>query len=339
MNRSSNSAKHKPIKRKHADAEKPLKKLPNKHVRAEKVLLGRWFSDHLDSGVDSLTRLLRSPFQSLMTILVIAVALCLPSVLYVAVKSVDTGISHIQKTADISVYFKVGTEDQLSQNIQADILAMNAVEAVRFLTSDQALEEFQSYSGLGDALLYLEENPLPPTLLVTPKVDSDQIELLLESIRQFDSVDQVEFDYLWLKRLESLISILERAVVVLTALLSLGVILILGNTIRLEIENRREEIVVVKLVGGTNAFVRRPLLYSGIWYGALGALLAWFLTNLFSLLLSGPLSKLGELYFRDLSLTGLNSIDLLGLVFIGLLLGLLGAWLSAARHLAEIEPR
>jgi len=273
-----------------------------------------------------------------MTILVIAVALCLPAMLYMTVKSLESGIEHIQETSDISVYFKIGTADSESLKVQTDILSMDAVEAVRFFTPDQALEEFQAYSGLGESLLFLDENPLPATLLVTPRIDLTDIQSIIDSIQQFKAVDQVKFDYLWLQRLESLLTIFERAVLALTALLGLGVILILGNTIRLEIESRREEIVVVKMVGGTNAFVRRPLLYSGIWYGVLGALAAWFLTNLFALILSAPLSRLGDLYFRNLSLSGLNSLDFVGLLLIGLVLGILGAWLSTARHIAEIEP-
>ena len=300
--------------------------------------IGRWFSDHLDSCLDSLGRFVLSPLQNLMTLLVIAVALSLPAMLYLLIKSADAGIADFQQTADISVYFKPGTSEQVSLRVQTSVLSMPGVDAVRFLSADMALQEFRQYSGLGDAVSYLNDNPLPATLLVTPDSNYPNIDPLLKDIGELESVDQIQFDYLWLRRLESLLAIVERAVLVLAALLGLGVVLILGNTIRLEIESRRDEIIVVKLIGGTNAFVRRPLLYTGIWFGLLGALIAWFITNLFALLMAKPLSVLSELYLSESELIGLDSVDLLILLIIGLVLGLSGAWIAAARHLADIEP-
>ena len=300
--------------------------------------IGRWFSDHLDSCLDSLGRFVLSPLQNLMTLLVIAVALSLPAMLYLLIKSADAGIADFQQTADISVYFKPGTSEQVSLRVQTSVLSMPGVDAVRFLSADMALQEFRHYSGLGDAVSYLNDNPLPATLLVTPDSNYPNIDPLLKDIGELESVDQIQFDYLWLRRLESLLAIVERAVLVLAALLGLGVVLILGNTIRLEIESRRDEIIVVKLIGGTDAFVRRPLLYTGIWFGLLGALIAWFITNLFALLMAKPLSVLSELYLSESELIGLDSVDLLILLIIGLVLGLSGAWIAAARHLADIEP-
>lgn len=322
----------------------PNKKQPNK-VGSNKVSFkkgavspARWCSDHLDSSLDSLGRFLRSPLQSLMTLLVIAVALSLPSMLYLLVKSADASIGDFQQTADISVFFEQGTHEEVTSRGQISVLSMPGVNAARFLSPEKALEEFQQYSGLGDTLSYLNENPLPATLLVTPDIHFSNVEALLAAIEQMEAVDQVQFDYLWLRRLESLLAIVERATLILGALLGLGVILILGNTIRLEIESRRDEVIVVKLVGGTDAFVRRPLLYTGVWFGLLGALFAWFITNLFALLISQPLQALSSLYLSEAGLVGLDSLDLLVLLGIGLILGLLGAWIAAARHLAEIEP-
>jgi len=321
-------------------SRKSVEKLSKNKVSLNRgrISPARWLSDHLDACLDSLGRFVRSPLQSLMTLLVIAVALSLPSMLYLLVKTTDASIGEFQQTADISVYFRPGSSEQTSLKVQAAVLSMPGVNAARFLSPDKALEEFQQYSGLGDTLSYLNENPLPATLLVTPDINLSDVEPLLKNIEQMESVDQVQFDYLWLKRLESLLFIVERAILILAALLGLGVILILGNTIRLEIESRRNEVVVVKLVGGTDAFVRRPLLYTGVWFGLLGALFAWFITNLFTLLMSGPLKSLSELYLSEATLIGLDTMDLLVLLGIGLTLGLLGAWIAAARHLSDIEP-
>ena len=299
---------------------------------------GRWFSDHLDASLDSLSRFVRSPLQSLMTLLVVAVALSLPSILYLLVKTADTSIGEFEQTADISVYFEPGTSEPVSLRVQAAVLSLPAVNAVRFLSPDKALEEFQKYSDLGETLASLNENPLPATLLVTPEIETADIDQLIKSIEQMGAVDQVQFDYLWLQRLQSLLLIVERVILILAVLLGLGVVLILGNTIRLEIESRRDEVVVIKLVGGTDAFVRRPLLYTGVWFGLLGALAAWFITNIFALLMFKPLQTLSELYLSDATLAGLDSVDLLALLLTGLALGWLGAWIAAARHLSSIEP-
>lgn len=305
-------------------------------IRANRSIK-RWLSDHLDACLDSLGRFVLSPLQTLITLLVIAVALCLPSMLYMLVKSVESGMMNIQQSADISVYFSPEMDEEASLQVQTRILALDAVSAARYLSPDRALEEFKEFSGLGDALAELTENPLPATLLVTPEVNRD-VELLIDQIESMEGVDQVQFDYVWLQRLRALLAVVDQVSLVLALLLGVGVVLILGNTIRLEIENRREEVAVVKLVGGTNAYVQRPLLYTGVWFGLLGALVAWFLTNLFAWAMSAPLDALGQLYLRDLTLTGLDSLDLLALLGLGVLLGWLGAWIAAARHLSAIEP-
>jgi cell division transport system permease protein len=305
-------------------------------IRANRSFKRR-LTDHLDACLDSLGRFVLSPFQTIITLLVIAVALCLPSMLYMLVKSVESGMIDVQQSADISVYFSPGIDEETSLQVQSEVLAMETVSAARFLSPERALQEFKEFSGLGDALGELQENPLPATLLVTPEMDQD-IEALISRIESLDSVDQVQFDYVWLQRLRALLAVIDKVALVLALLLGAGVILILGNTIRLEIENRREEVAVIKLVGGTNAYVQRPLLYTGVWFGLLGALIAWFLTNLFAWLMSAPLDALGQLYLRDISLVGLDSMDLLILLALGVALGWLGAWMAAARHLASIEP-
>lgn len=305
-------------------------------IRANRSIK-RWLSDHLDACLDSLGRFVLSPLQTVVTLLVIAVALCLPSMLYMLVKSVESGMMNIQQSADISVYFSPEIDEDDSLQVQTRILTLDAVSSARYLSPDRALEEFKEFSGLGDALAELSENPLPATLLVTPEVNSD-VELLIDQIESMEGVDQVQFDYVWLQRLRALLAVVDQVSLVLALLLGVGVVLILGNTIRLEIENRREEVAVVKLVGGTNAYVQRPLLYTGVWFGLLGALIAWFLTNLFAWAMSAPLDALGQLYLRDLTLTGLDSVDLLALLGLGVLLGWLGAWIAAARHLSAIEP-
>ena len=152
-------------------------------------------------------------------------------------------------------------------------------------------------------------------------------------------VAEALLDMEWLQRLNSLMHLSRRLVQIVGGLLVLGVLLILGNTIRLAIENRREEIVVVKLVGGSNAFVRRPFLYTGLWYGVGGGVLAGLLVSLALWFLQQPVADLAKLYGSDFRLRGLGIMGGLNLVVLGGLLGLAGAWLAVTRHLVHIQPR
>jgi cell division transport system permease protein len=152
-------------------------------------------------------------------------------------------------------------------------------------------------------------------------------------------IDQAVLDLEWVQRLYSMMALGKRLVIALAALLALGVLLVVGNTIRLAIESRRDEIVIVKLVGGTNAFVRRPFLYTGLWYGLGGGILAWLIIGFGLFWLSSPVAELAGLYRSQFELQGLGIGDSLMMWLCGGLLGLAGAWLAVSRHLGAIEPR
>ena len=193
---------------------------------------------------------------------------------------------------------------------------------------------------VADVLASLDENPLPDLVLVTPASQGGEAaSALREELQATPEVAQAVLDMEWLQRLNSLMELSRRLVLAVGGLLVLGVVLILGNTIRLAIESRREEIVVVKLVGGSNAFVRRPFLYTGLWYGVGGGVFAATLVALSLWFLSAPVDQLAALYQSGFQLSGLGIMGALNLVILGGLLGLTGAWLAVARHLVEIEPR
>ena len=216
------------------------------------------------------------------------------------------------------------------------------VAEVTLITPEQALEEFSQRSGFADALATLDENPLPAVLLVAPVLNSTDpasAGALQEKLRQLPEIDQVQLDLQWVQRLAAILETARRAVLLISALLALAVLLVVGNTIRLEIQNRREEIVVTKLIGATNGFVRRPFLYSGIWYGVLGAATAWLVVELGFWLLEAPVHQLVGLYAGTFTLQTGPWRLLLVLLGGGIALGLLGSWLAVGRHLAAVEPR
>jgi cell division transport system permease protein len=216
------------------------------------------------------------------------------------------------------------------------------VASARLITRARALEEFRELSGFADVMdAFADDNPLPVVIVVEPSVDAGDtaaMERLLARLGELAAVDFAQFDLAWLKRLYAILRIVERGVLVLAALLAAGVLLVVGNTMRLGVENRRQEIEIAKLFGATDAFIRRPFLYSGLLYGAIGAVIAWLLVWGGFQLLGEPVARLTALYSGDYRLRGLEPWASAVLLGAGALLGLLGSWLSVGRHLAAIEP-
>ncbi len=298
-----------------------------------------YVSHHRYSASSSLQRLLASPLQSLLTWLVVAIAIALPAFFFVALGNVEDLGQRWQGKPQLSVYLQSRARIEAISKLQKRLQARPDVRAVTYISAQQALQEFEQSSGLGSALQTLDENPLPPVFVVEP---ADYAPSALQALRlalaKEAIVSSVQLDMDWVLRLNQMLQIAERLVLALGLLLGFGVLLVIGNTIRLAIENRRAEIVVVKLVGGTDGFVRRPFLYTGLWYGLGGGLLALLLLLLALLWLSGPVVGMAQLYSSDFSLQGLGVSGSIGVLLGASLLGLLGAWLAVGRHLNAIEP-
>ena len=296
-------------------------------------------AQHGHAALSSLGRLWRGRGASLMSIGVAAIALALPLGLAVMVQNAAglTGISN--GSARISVFLHAGADSQAVASTRAAVTALPGVLSVQTITPAQALNEFKHLAAFHQALTTLQSNPLPPVLVVTPS-DSrvGSVEQLAGRLRTLSGVDQVVTDSTWIARLNAMLSIARRAVWVLGALLALAVLLVIGNTVRLEIQNRRTEVEVQKLVGATNAFVRRPFLYGGFWYGAWGGVAAWILVEIALALLAGPVARLAQLYASSAHLDGPGFPGLVGMVVVGAALGWLGALVAVGRHLRAIEP-
>ena len=200
--------------------------------------------------------------------------------------------------------------------------------------------EFQEQSGLGEALRELPDNPLPGSILVTPEIiDKEALAALLDELKSMPKVEQAQLDLLWIERLAAILKMGENFIFALSVLLIAALLLVVGNTIRLHIENRRIEIEVIKLVGGTDGYVRRPFLYMGVMYGFAGGILAWLLLAFGLEWLNESVVSLAKLYGSEFSLSGIPLEDGFSLLFGAVLLGYIGAWLAVARHLRELAPR
>ncbi len=301
--------------------------------------LKAWMISHKFSCMDSLKRLLRQPSGSFFTCLVIAVALSLPMGLTLLLKNLNELGGTWQQAAQISVFLDLNAKPAEGQALQKRLLKHSSVAEVEWISQEQALEDFQSFSGLGQALQDLPQNPLPSSLLVTPKqVDKAELNRLAADIQALPKVQQVQLDILWVERLVAILQLGERFIFALTVMLIAALLLVVGNTIRLHIENRRIEIEVIKLVGGTDSYVRRPFLYMGVLYGLGGGVLAWLMLLWGFSWLNESVVQLAELYGSDFSLAGVPIEDGFSLLFGALLLGYFAAWLAVAKHLRELLP-
>ena len=301
-----------------------------------------WVTRHLQSMFAALGRLLRRPLSTLLTTLVIAVALALPAGLWLVVKNARAATGDLATAVQVTAYMKVGTPIARADQLARQLRERPEVASVRVIPAEQALKEFREYSGFGTALDALTDNPLPHALVVQPRVeqrDGGTIEALRAFLTAAPDVDIVQADAEWARRLAALLDVLRTLFLAAAGLLAVGVLAVIGNTIRLEIGARREEIEVTKLVGGSDAFVRRPFLYAGLFQGLFGGLLSLGLVALVIASVEAPIARLTALYGGRFRLGGL-SLEEAGIVLlVGASLGLIGAWIGAARHLSRIEPR
>lgn len=300
------------------------------------------FERHAQAALGSLGRLARQPFAAALTVLVIGIALALPTALYLAVANMRVVTRGLDDTVQLSVYFRMTTTESQARKAADQIAAKPGVADAVLVSPVEGLAEFRRLSGIGDALQALPENPLPWLVKVrpAPRHDSaDEVGKLADELRKVDGIEIVEADTAWVRRLHAIEDTMQQLVLLVAGLLAAGVLGVVGNTIRLEINGRRAEIEVTKLVGGSNAFVRRPFLYSGLWQGLGGGLLAVGLIAAGLFALEPFVARLAAAYGAAFELEGLSNREWPAVVGGGAALGFIGAWLAAAYHLRRIEPR
>ncbi len=303
--------------------------------------LNRWRQLHIRNCIDSLLAFRSQPIATFLTVAVIGIALALPASLNLVVQNARAVAGNWESARDFSVYMQPGGETQAAEQVAADLRARDSIDTVMIISADEAMDDFRSASGLGEALDTLEENPLPYTLVVRPKEAASVSELqsIGEELSARPEVDMVKIDTEWVERLNAILDLLRRVVLMGSILLIMAVIIIVGNTIRLDIQSRRDEIEVVKLLGASDGFVRRPFLYIGLWYGIIGGFVALCLLTVGGWLLAAPLERLLGLYGAELNLLGMNLGTALLVIGGGVVSGWGGAWTAVTRHLAAIQPK
>jgi len=303
---------------------------------------GTYFSRHAQALLSAFGRLIRQPLGTLLTMFVIAIALALPSTLWLVVKNARIAAGDVTDSIELSVFFKADVPLEKAEQLAAAARQRPGVGEVTLISADDALEEFRRYSGFGAALDALQGNPLPHVIIVRPDTayaSPQGVDSLKRYLSAWPEVETVQFDGEWVRRLTAILDLLRNVFAVFAIVLGVGVLAVVGNAIRLEIRARRSEIEVTKLVGGTNAFVRRPFLYEGVVFGLLGGAAAVGIVSLAVASLIEPVGRLAALYGGRFALVGIEPLEAFVLIFGGGVLGLLGAWLGAARLIARIEAR
>jgi cell division transport system permease protein len=298
-----------------------------------------WLSQHIRVLRSTLIRLFATPVASLLNILVIGIALSLPAGVYVFLENVQTLADQVVGTPQISVFLSMSASKDDIARIGKQIKQQDAVDHIEYVSREQALEQLKHSTGLADVIGGLTQNPLPNAYIIYPrKSDAQTLEALRDEMQKWPKLDKVQLDSAWANKLEALLKFGRLAVLVLAALLSFALVAITFNTIRLQILTQREEIAVSKLIGATNAFIRRPFLYFGLLQGLLGGATAYFIIFVSFTLLNNGLAGLVQLYASSFTLHALSAGDSLTLLLFSGYLGWLGAWLSVAQHLKQTGP-
>lgn len=302
--------------------------------------MGAYLSRHAQVCISAIGKLVSTPVASIMTILVIAITLCLPAALHLMVRNGLELTGGWEVASDISVYLTPGASLESAEATRNLLAGRADIETIELINADAALAAFKTDSGFGEALDSLETNPLPHTLVVTPirGLGAGGTDLLEQELSNMPDIDQVQRDTEWVITLQALLELFRRGVWITAALLGIGLLVVIGNTIRLDIQNRRDEIEIMQLIGASHGFIRRPFLYTGFWYGLGGGLLSLGLLAVLQVALSGPIQRFGGLYGSAFQLAGPTLEEAGVIVGLGVFLGLIGSWIATARHMRAIDP-
>ena len=299
-----------------------------------------WLRAHNDGLRAGLRRLLRDPFGQLLTLGVIAVALVLPALGFLALDQIDRAAVAWRPSGDLTVFLAAGEPVERAIELADALQGRAEVAQTEVKSADDALAELREMSDFAEALGALDANPMPALVIVRLTAEGvARLEDFKTELAARNEVDWVQVDRRWLERLEALLDLARRAILLGAAILAAAVLLVVGNTIRLEISLKREEILILKLLGASDGHVRRPFLYIGVWYGVVGGLLALALVYAGLLAVQPAVDRLALSYEAGFALQGLGVRGTALLVGYGALLGWLGAWLASARHLRDAEPR
>ena len=300
--------------------------------------MSAWLRQHGQTFRLTLARLAASPVASLLNVLVIGVALALPLGGYMLVQNLGSITRHVSGNPQVSVFLAPETAKADISALEARLKQLPGVRGARFISREQALEGLKRSEGMADVIATLQANPLPDAFVLETASSAAELEGIEREIKVLPKVAHVQIDSVWAKRLAILLALGRLAVLILATLLAFGLVAVTFNTIRLQILTQKDEIVVSKLIGATDGFIRRPFFYLGLTQGVLGGLAALAIVYLGMVILNQGILDLAHLYGSDFRLSFFGTADCLALLAFAATLGWFGAYMSVSRHLSEIEP-
>ncbi|WP_272682163.1 permease-like cell division protein FtsX [Providencia sp. PROV129] len=322
---------------KNARRAKPERAMQSK----SKALKGGWREQWRYSWLNALADMLRQPLATFLTIMVIAISLTLPSLCYVVWKNVSQAAAQWYPTPQLTVYLDKSLDEQGGQNVVTQLQALEGVDHVNYLSRDQAMSEFRSWSGFSTALDMLEENPLPAVAIITPKIDfegSDVLTTLRDRVGQVDGIEEVRMDDSWFARLAALTGLVGKIASVIGLLMIVSLFLVIGNSVRLNIFARRDTINVMKLIGATDGFIMRPFLNGGIVLGGVGAIISLIMTFLLVWQLGSGVAQVASVFGTQFHIEGLLWEESLLILLLSAMVGWIAAWLATLQHLRHFTP-
>lgn len=326
------------VNKRNKRAPAPKAKPPAK----SKALKGGWQEQWRYALRGTLSDMWRQPLATLLTVMVIAISLTLPSVCYMVWKNVSQAATQWYPAPQLTVYLSKTLDDSAAENVATQLKQLDGVENVNYLTREEALSEFRNWSGFGGAMDMLEQNPLPAVAIITPKLNfqnSDTMQNLRERVAKVDGVDEVRMDDSWFARLAALTGLVGQVAAMIGILMVVAVFLVIGNSVRLSIFARRDTINVQKLIGATDGFILRPFLYGGALLGLSGAVLSLILSEVLVLRLQTVVAHVATVFGTTFTLEGFSWDEGLLLLLISAMIGWIAAWLATAQHLRRFTPQ
>lgn len=317
-------------------AKKPIHK-----IAKAKALKGGWREQWRYAWLNTLADMLRQPLATLLTVAVIAISITLPSLCYIVWKNVSQAAQQWYPAPQLTIYLDKSLDEKGAEQTVAGLKQLDGVKSVNYLSREEAIIEFRNWSGFGTALDLLEENPLPAVAIITPKIDFQNSQSLINlrnKVGQLAGIEDVRMDDSWFTRLAALTGLIGQIAMVIGILMVMAVFLVIGNSIRLNIFARRDTINVMKLIGATDGFIMRPFLNSGIILGFFGALLSLILSALLVWQLTGIVTQVAGVFGTTFHIQGFLWDEVLLVILIAAMIGWLAAWLATAQHLRRFTP-
>ncbi|MBP2168698.1 cell division transport system permease protein [Erwinia toletana] len=326
------------VNKRNKRAPAPKSKQPSK----SRALKGGWQEQWRYALHGSLSDMWRQPLATLLTVMVIAISLTLPSVCYMVWKNVSQAADQWYPAPQLTVYLSKTLDDTAAENVVALLKKEDGVDKVNYLSREEAMGEFRNWSGFGGSLDMLEQNPLPAVAVITPKLNfqsSNTMQSLRDRVAKVDGVDEVRMDDSWFARLAALTGLVGQVAAMIGVLMIVAVFLVIGNSVRLSIFARRDTINVQKLIGATDGFILRPFLYGGALLGFSGALLSLVLSEVLVLRLESVVTQVASVFGTTFTLSGLSWDESLLLLLIAAMIGWIAAWLATVQHLRRFTPQ